>query len=240
MFPSDQKYLELDDKEKIQKTEDFFSSIGAKKDRIAKESKELEEKIDEALAMEDTNKTERFLELLHDSHYEECRMFSYDFSCLRLFDMAAQMEKQSNKWFSVEGQTSFMDMKWSYQGLVFYLRRIEFDFPLEEQRELFTFMEQHRLSFYYLYCVFTSPVIADKCKIALGLADLLQREGNVLWADFYTEWVETNYAQNEGMLMTLACRYLELGNVAKAINTLEKIVNPNQEIKNMIETLKGR
>lgn len=188
MISSDVHYLKMTDSQKITESDLFFSKVHADKERIETMSIKLLNQVDIILSSKKEKRIDQFISLLHSSEYNECKLYSYELSCLSLFEPIILMEKSKGIPVSLLHQTSFYDLKWCYQTLIFYLRRIEFDMPFSYETEMFDYMKEKHLSDYFLYFVFTSPVITNKVKIANGLSELYKTTGNKLWCAFYQNY----------------------------------------------------
>ena len=89
-----------------------------------------------------------------------------------MFQLMA-LEIESSGTTSLEGKTVSQIIR-NYQILTLYLRRIEFDFPTEQQLEILEYIKQERLSLELLIGIVTkNSVIIQKQKIINTLSELV-------------------------------------------------------------------
>ena len=89
-----------------------------------------------------------------------------------MFQLMA-LEIESSGTTSLEGKTVSQIIR-NYRILTLYLRRIEFDFPTEQQLEILEYIKQERLSLELLIgIVIKNSVIIQKQKIINTLSELV-------------------------------------------------------------------
>lgn len=186
MFPHNTEYDYLSKEELLKKTARLFEVVKKEYDKYLENLDKYMFRINAILGTNDFDKVKQLLILLKEKDYLFCCEFSQEFSMLSTMESIIPLEEKLGLPYSVLSMNSIDEVVEVYTKIVFIMRRMEFDYPMEKQLEIIELMDHYKLSPIYLYIVLKTGFFDRKKKIAQQISNLYTCMEQSKWSSLFT------------------------------------------------------
>lgn len=188
MFPHNTEYDNLTKEQLLEKDYELFQTLHTDYDIFQELSKSYIHKMNHVLTSNSPSKLEDFLSILKEPEFLWCGEYSYDLKMLGIFQTVIPMECKLNLSPSILSIHSVEDLTNCFIKTSFYFRRMEFDFPLEEQLEILELMNEYNLTPIYFYVLLQNGFFDRRLKIAQQLSNLYTSLNQSKWAALFSSF----------------------------------------------------
>lgn len=129
-----------------------------------------------AALLPDRSRYNEIIDMLSEPANEELSLHDQDIYILRIIAQTVKLELESNTRYVLFDGRSINDLVTLFRTLSLYLRRIEFDFPPELQKEILDYILKEKLSVIAIVSVIQNNMsIINKDKVTEGIKSLLEK-----------------------------------------------------------------
>lgn len=189
LLPTKPQYHNISKEDKIEQTEASFREYNELDEKMVEISNAFDDVIRDLLTLPSEEAANAILDVATSQKYSEgLQHRQYRYQHFVKFANTLLYEKQYGRGYSISSFHSIEDINDIYQQLVLYLRRIEFDFEIRDQLEIFIYIAQNRLSYFHLLASVEHGTIYHKSKVYKKLAEYIGLQGEENWKQFFIEW----------------------------------------------------
>lgn len=236
--PIPKEYVNYTDEEKINKTEAYFERIKEIYGEIKEYGNAYRERINRLLQSKAS--MGQIAEVMLEKKFEEICYNHYDFCCNMVLCQIAIKEEAMGLPVVFHNVENMEEAVTFMQRIVFYLRRLEFDWEEEAAEELVLMLKEGQISYLCIAELICQRTTVRKFHTATRVANFLNHCGMLKEAIMILVLVEQLLPYSEEKIMSIANALLELGQLRQAYEILLKYENPNIEIKELQQLLKER
>ena len=146
----------------------------------------LKSEINSLLGSREPDRVEKMIALLDDDENNKTIMLFADKTKYLLnFLSLLQYETNNGTNYSIDSFVSADDILSKYQILTMLLRRIEFNFPVKDQLEVFLFLLNNKMSYFHIIAVLSNSEIYNRIYVCNKLSEYMSIKGEVEWANLF-------------------------------------------------------
>lgn len=231
--PLDKRYKSFTPVQAVQAAEEYFRTLEETYQKGKEQEKALREKIDHLLTM---GEDQAVFQIIQSEEFRSICSHDYDFYRFYQVGYAAIRETELKLPCCLSGLKSMEDASNLYQRLIFFIRRIEFDY-LEERSEWAELLREIKASYVLLGEMLEQPKILEKQKITAGIYQLLMHFELRNQAAMFLFYRIEKEGRKEESAIFFSSLLLEQGEILYGKMMLQKINDPSPETAALIELL---
>ena len=232
--PVPKEYIGYSDKEKIEKTEQYYRKMADLYQRIDKTKPDYMLRVNDVLQKGATRR--EVVEILHEKEAQILCHYSQEFYILDFVCMVAELEEAMDSFPVLSGIQSLEEMSLLHQKCVFLLRRFELDWESDE--ELLYMVKEKQVSYILLAELIRKEWIFRKIYTGGRVFRYLYENELKKEALQFLIWLEKRLPYDENKIVFFTNMLLDAGERRLAYEFLLKHRNPNKDIEILLSSLR--